>query len=61
MEKIDVKTTLILIVLLLLGTIVSGQSGGEVRWVNAGQLHEWVSEQGVFVEAGRIDLCNQNL
>ena len=61
MEHNNMKTLAILIIPFLLATVAFAQSGGEVRWVNAGQLHEWVSEQGVAVEAGRIDLCNQDL
>ncbi len=61
MKNINIKTLLLLIIPLLSSFAVLAQTAGDVRWVNAGQLHEWVSEQGVACEAGRINLCNQDL
>jgi len=45
---------------IIIASIAYAQSGGEGRWVLSGQMNEWISEQGCFVEAARIDLCNDD-
>jgi hypothetical protein len=61
MKRINKIAFLPAIVMIILnGSLLMAQSGGEGRWVLSGQMNEWISEQGCFVEAARIDLCNDD-